>query len=223
MDSIQKAAGYSFEGEDQAIYLSKDLDFIPRCQWPEVQLPVPQAVQPAPPQTGASMELVRGLQGTHDSSVHLLQAQGIDPCKVFRENEANRVLANVRPKQTKCRFCDRVCESTQKLKAHIRSKHFRDTTFKCDICDKRLGEPYALSTHKKTHSSGGKKFLCAVWGKGFVNKSKLNEHAKHHALDRVTCAHCSTTVGDKKSLQDHLKMCSKCPGADQLTRTKEAF
>ena len=162
------------------------------------------------------MELVRGLQGTHDSAVHLLHTQEIDPHKVFKKNKADTVLANVRPKQTKCRFCDRVCKSTQKLKAHIRSKHFRDATFECDICGKKFGEPYALSTHKKIHSSGGRKFLCAVCGKGFVNKSKLNEHTKCHALNRVTCAHCSTTVGDKKSLQDHLKVCSKCPGADQL-------
>ena len=172
VDSIQKSAGYSFERKHQAIYLSKDfLDFIPRCQWPQVQLPIPKATPPAPPQTGTSMVLVRGLQGTHDSSVHLLRTQGIDPCKVFRKNEADRILANFRPMQTKCRFCDRVCKSTQQLKAHIRSKHFRDATFKCDICDKRFGEPYALSTHKKTHSSGGKKFLCAVCDKRFVNKS----------------------------------------------------
>ena len=118
-------------------------------------------------------------------------------------------------------FCDRVCKSTQKLKAHIRSKHFRDATFECNICGKKFGEPYTLSTHKKVHSSGGRKFLCAVCGKGFVNKSKLNEHTKYHALNRVTCAHCSTTVGDKKSLQDHLKVCSKCPGADQLTEEQK--
>ena len=222
VDSIQKAAGYSFEREDQSIYLSKDLlDFIPRCQWPEVQLPIPQAVPPAPPQSSASMELVRGLQGTHDSAVHLLHTQGIDPCKVFRENEADKVLGNVTPKQTKCRFCNKVCKSTQKLKVHIRSKHFRDAAFKCDVCDKRFGEPYALSTHKKLHTPGGKKFLCAVCGKGFVNKSKLNEHTKCHPSNRVTCAHCSTTVGDKKSLQDHLKVCSKCPGADQLTEEQQ--
>ena len=90
---------------------------------------------------------------------------GIDPCKAFKENEADTVLANVRPKQTKCRFCDRVCKSTQKLKAHIRSKYFRDTTFECDICGKKFGEPYALSTHKKVHSSGGRKFLYTVCGK----------------------------------------------------------
>ena len=167
------------------------------------------------------MELVRDLQGTHDSVVHLLHTQGIDPCKVFKENEADTVLANVRPKQTKCRFCDRVCKSTQKLKAHIRSKHFRDATFKCDICGKKFGESYALSTHKKVHSSGGRKFLCAVCGMGFVKKSKLNEHTKHHALNKVTCAHYSTIVGDKKSLQDHLKVCSKHPGADQLTEEQK--
>ena len=149
VDSIQKAAGYSFEREDQAIYLSKDLlNFIPRHQWPEVQLPIPQAVPPAPPQSSASMELVRGLQGTHDSAVHLLHTQGIGPCKVFRKN---RVLANVKPKQTKCRFCDKVCKSTQRLKVHIRSKHLRNATFKCDVCDKWSAVPLlVIKSHFRT-------------------------------------------------------------------------
>ena len=166
MDSIQKTAGYSFEREDQAIYLSKDLlDFIPRHQWPELQLSIPQAVPPAPPQTGASMELVRGLQGTHDSAVHLLHTQGIDPCKVFKENEADTVLVNVRQKQTKCRFCDRVCKFTQKLKAHIRSKHFRDATFECDICDKSLESlMHSALTRKSIHQVVESSFVpCVAW------------------------------------------------------------
>ena len=54
-----------------------------------------------------------------------------------------------------------------------------------------------------------------------MNKSKLNEHTKHHAFNRVPCAHYSTTVGDKKSLQDHLKVCSKHSGADQLTEEQK--
>ena len=64
MDSIKQAHGYRFDREDQSIYLSRDLlEFVPRCQWPEVQLPVPQVVpQPVAPAPSANEELLKGLQ-----------------------------------------------------------------------------------------------------------------------------------------------------------------
>ena len=71
VDSIEKARGYSFKREDQQIYLSKDLlEFTPRWQWPEIQLPVPQVIpQAEAPPYSANQELLRGLQSTHDSAV----------------------------------------------------------------------------------------------------------------------------------------------------------
>ena len=50
VDSIKLVQGYRFDSESQEIYLSRDLlEFIPRHQWPDVQLPFPQAVPPPQP------------------------------------------------------------------------------------------------------------------------------------------------------------------------------
>ena len=78
VDSIEQAQGYRFDRENQEIYLSRDLlEFIPRCQLPEIQLPIPQAgPPPQSPQPSVNEELVRGLQATHDSTVDMLCTQG---------------------------------------------------------------------------------------------------------------------------------------------------
>ena len=75
--------------EAQDIYLFRDLlEFVPRHQWPECQLPVPQAVpQPEAPTPSVNEELLKGLQTTHDAAVNMLHTQGIDACKVYREKE----------------------------------------------------------------------------------------------------------------------------------------
>ena len=99
MDSIEQAWGHRFDREDQSIYLSRDLlEFVPRHQWPEVQLPVPQAVpQPEVPAPSVNEELLKGFQTTHDAAVNLLHTQDIDACKVYREKDATTILAHIRP------------------------------------------------------------------------------------------------------------------------------
>ena len=124
MDAIKQTQGYRFDRENQEIYLSRDsLEFIPRCQWPEIQLPIPQASPP--PQPSVNEELKRGLQATHDSTVDMLHTQGVNPCQVYQEKDAITILANIWPQQVNCSFCNRVCKTTQKLKSHIRSHHLK--------------------------------------------------------------------------------------------------
>ena len=209
----------------QEIYLSRDLlEFVPRCQWPDIQLPVPQVVPPPqPPVSSVNEEVLKGLQSTHDASVNMLCTQGIDACQVYKEKDVSTILAHIRPKDVRCSFCDRVCKSTQKLKAHIRSHHLRSAAFRCSVCNKIFGEPYALNQHRKSHVEGGRKFLCAVCGKGFVSKSQVNEHTKRHQQRRVSCAHCSKSVADKRTLQGHLQICPKHPQPSQqgLPQTEE--
>ena len=147
---------------------------------------------------------MRGLQATHDSTVDMLHTQGVNPCQVYQEKDVITILANIRPQQVNCSFCDRVCKTTQKLKSHIRSHQ-------CPVCDMSCGNPYSLNQHKKTHLEAGKKCLCAICGKGFVSKSQVNEHTKRHQQGRVSCNHCSKSFADKKSLQDHFKICASCP------------
>ena len=161
-DSIKQAQGKRFDRENQEIYLSRDLlEFIPRCQWPEIQLPIPQAGPPPPPQPSVNEELMRGLQATHDSTVDMLHTQGVNPCQVYQENNASTILANIRPQQVNCLFCDRICKTTQK-QSHIRSHHLKAAAYKCPICDRSCGDPCSSKQHKKTHLAAGKKYLCAI-------------------------------------------------------------
>ena len=174
VDSIEQAQGYRFDREIQSIYLSRDLlEFTPRHQWPEIQLPVPQAVpQPEAPAPSVNQELLQGLQSSHDAAVNLLHTQGIDACKVYKERDADTILAHIRPHDVKCSYCGRVCKTSQKLKAHIRSHHLRAAAYKCPVCNKSFGASYALKQHKKSHEDGGRKFLCAVCGKDLSPKAK---------------------------------------------------
>ena len=166
---------------------------------------------PQPPEPSVNEEVLKGLQSTHDASVNMLCTQGIDTCQVYKEKDVSTILAYIRPKEVKCSFCGRICKNTQKLKAYIRSHHLRSATYKCPVCNKGSGDPYALNQHKKSHEKDGKKYLCAVCGKGFVTKGQVNEHSKRHQQGRVSCAHWSKSLADKKILQDHLKVCPKCP------------
>ena len=158
VDSIEKARGYRFDRECQGIYLSKDLlEFVPRRQWPEIQLPVPQAIpQPEAPAPSVNQELLKGLQSSHDSAVNLLRTQNIDACKVYREQDAATILVHIRPQDVECRYCGRVCKTSHKLKLHIRSHHLREAAYRCPVCDKSFGASYALKQHQKSHEEGGR-------------------------------------------------------------------
>ena len=224
VDSIEQAHGYRFDREDQSIYLSRDLlEFVPRRQWPEVQLPVPQVVpQPVAPAPSANEELLKGLQTSHDAGVNLLHTQDIDACKVYKEKDAATILAHIRPQDVRCSYCERVCKTSHKLKALIRSYHLKSAAYKCPECNKSFGTVYALNQHRKSHEEGGvRKFLCAVCGKGIVSKSQVNEHSKRHLQKRVTCAHCSKSVADKRTMQSHLRICPKRPQQQVLPQTEE--
>ena len=193
--------------------ISRDLlEFIPRHQCPEIQLPIPQAGPLSqPPQPSVNEELMRGLQATHDFTVDMLHTQGVNPCQVYQEKDASTILANIRPQQVSCSFCNRVCKTTQKLKSHVRSHHLKTAAYKCPVCDRSCGDPYSLSQHKKTHLEASRKYLCAICCKGFESKSQVNEHTKRHQQGRVLCSPCSKSSADKKSQQDHLKICTSCP------------
>ena len=183
-----------------------------RCQWPEVQLPVPQVVpQPEAPAPSANQELLKGLQSSHDAAVNLLHTQGIDACKAYMESDAATILAHIRPQDVECTYCGRVCKTSHKLKAHIRSHHLKAAAYRCPVCNKSFGASHALKQHKNSHEEGGRKFLCAVCGKGFVSKSQVNEHSKRHLQRWVFCAHCTKSFADKRTLLSHLKVHNKHP------------
>ena len=165
VDSIEQAHGYRFDREDQSIYLSRDLlEFVPRRQWPEA---VPQPVAPAP---SANEELLKGLQTSHDAAVNLLRTQGIDACKVYKKKDAATILAHIRPQDVRCSYCERVCKTSHKLKAHIRSYHVKSAAYKCPECNKSFGAVYALNQHRKSHEEGVESFYALYVEKALFQK-----------------------------------------------------
>ena len=57
--------------------------------------------------------------------------------------------------------------------------------------------------------------------KAYLTKSKLNEHSKVHTIGRLPCEHCNKLFAQSKTLSVHKKTCSKCPGADNLTKEEK--
>ena len=216
VNSITQVTGYEFKREDQSIYLSKDLcEFVPRRQWPEITLPVPTEAPPQPAPLGPNTQLIRAMQTTHDTAADILKSQGTDPCAVYRESQVERILNHVESGHTECRVCKRVLSSTQKLRSHIRSEHCHKAAYKCSLCSKPLGDPYAPSLHKRAHADAARKYVCVHCGNAYLSKSKLNELEKKHSTGRVTCDHCGKSLGEKKSLVDHLISCKKVLGYEQ--------
>ena len=93
--------------------------------------------------------------------------------------------------------------------------------YKCSVFSKPFGDPYALSLHKMVRADAARKYVCAHSGNAYLSKSKLNEYEKKHSTGRVTCDHCGKSLGEKKSLVDHLKSCKKVPGYEQQSEEEQ--
>ena len=216
VNSITQVTGYEFRREDQSIYLSKDLcEFVPKRQWPEITLPVSTEVPPQPAPLGPNTKLIRAIQSTHDTAADILKSQGTDPCAVYREHQVEMILNHVESGHKECKVCKRVLSSTQRLRSHIKSEHCHKAAYKCSVCPKPSGDPYALSLHKRIHADAAQKYVCVHCGNAYLSMSKFNEHEKKCSTGRVTCDHCGKSLGEKRSLIDHLKSCKKVPGYEQ--------
>ena len=210
---ITQAMGYEFKHEDQSIYLSKDLcEFTPWRQWPEITLPVPTEAPPQQVPLCPNTQLIRAMQAMYDTTVDILKSHGTDPCAMYRESQVECILNHVESGHTKCKVCNKELSSMQKLKSHIRSEHCHSTTYKCSTCSKPFGDPYSLSLHKRVHVDAARKYVCTWCGNAYLSKSRLNKYEKKHSTGCVTCHHCNKSLGEKKSLVDHLKSCKKVPG-----------
>ena len=224
-DSVTLARGYDAMKEDPNIYKTLDLcGYVAPRQFPDMQLPVPGASipvqQPSTTSTPGQFipeHLITVMQGMHDEHVCFLKPLERDPCAYFKERDEEWILRALGPDVVVCPFCSRRCRSHQKLKSHCKKHHCKSLALKCNSCTKVFGDSYALKIHMRVHSSTGRVHKCHVCNKAYLTKSKLNEHSKLHITRKPQCEHCDKLLADSKSLADHKKICSKHPGADDLT------
>ena len=89
--------------------------------------------------------------------------------------------------------------------------------FLCGNCDKMLAMRHMLRDHEKGCMSGTK-YLCSQCDKEYSTKQGCHQHkrAKHGpdapAPDEVfVCPHCGKQFNIKKSMWEHITMCSENP------------
>ena len=215
IEPIKHTETYSLRDEHWSIYSngSDEDKFIPRHEWPNVQLPQkppPPASEPSPP--AMPSWLVQKLMQQHHTNVDTLLSLGKDPCKEYKLSKAPAVLARVRAGNRTCSIFSRVLASTQCLRNHIHSAHMDETCYQCNKCGKSFGDSYVLQVHSRKYQPEGKLHKCRVCGKGFAMVGHRTQHMEVHHRKSAPCQYCGTTFTHTRSLVEHEKRCDLKPG-----------
>ena len=122
-----------------------------------------------------------------------------------------------------CPLCNRRCNSSQKLKNHIRAKHQEVTSYQCVTCDKSFGDSFILKTHIQIHKkpSSTKRFKCRICGKRCDTTSHLVQHERDHIGEGGTCQYCGLHLAQLRSLPTHESSCKKNPANVEMPRVKQ--
>ena len=221
---------YSPSAEPVAIFTDcEDHDmFVGRREWPELALPsqrpqgqssepstsAAQAPVPASPeQLRASKKVVDRMLAAHHAQADALKALGVDPCLEYKNKQAPEILAKVRSGHTVCTVCGKKCSNSQKLKAHIRSKHVEDLKYKCPECEKQCGDAWALKCHMLQHVTTGKSHQCPKCPKAYSKPGHLQQHLADHTGVKFNCEFCGKGFAHVRSKNSHALQCAKNPDA----------
>ncbi|KAM9490933.1 uncharacterized protein ACWYII_003388 isoform 1-T1 [Salvelinus alpinus] len=110
-------------------------------------------------------------------------------------------LAKKRPSE--CHLCQKRCNSTCKLKAHVRLCHAEKPST-CPFCGKTFKLKGDLSRHMRIHT-GEKPFSCGDCGKSFNQKGHLTEHIRTHTGEKpFSCGDCGKSFIQKGDLRRHV-------------------
>ena len=159
-------AGYRLGTEDPAVFSDGGDDdpdswVCPRV-WPHIPIPVLRKRSAPSTSAGAANVTSEASCGSthtqlkkdllqHHNLVKLLAALDVDACKEYRMHSAPAVLSHVQQGNKTCTICQRICNSTQALKVHIRGQHMDDLSLQCDQCDYTAGDKYGLDLHHHSH------------------------------------------------------------------------
>ena len=184
-----------------------DLDqLVPRREWPDKALPeVPEFPLPVPSQASATAsadraQLIADLQAVPDALAKSLESMGVNACEVYMQNRVDTVLAKTGPGDTICQVCKQELKTTQKLRAHIISRHMKTKSpYKCQVCEETFGSAYTLKLHLRKHSDSVKKYTCRICSKVYHTIGHYNEHLKIHSGRQYICPWCSKVFQQKKN------------------------
>ena len=214
-EDLEPSENWTLAGEDPLVYINEDREgYNPSRQWSEPFPTVPEPVTPEEPvpQPPPSIDLKEPL-AMHHLLVNWCKSSGEDPCKNYHQQNVSHLLEVVTANTTECPVCHHELSNTQRLRAHIRSQHMKETPFYCEPCNKYFGDQATLNLHKGKHDEDAVTHACPTCEKVFTVKSRLKEHQKVHLPENIDqlCKFCGKKIKEVKNLKAHERNCKQNP------------
>lgn len=131
----------------------------------------------------------------------------------------------IRPYQ--CPFCGVQFAALHSLNIHI-AKHDDDNKLTCSVCNKTFPHRYDLKQHSKVHEDVGREYECIYCKKQFHALVSLQRHNRTHLDERrFQCAICDKRFQRSTHYKVHLRVHIggnkiKCPICGQLLGNKQS-
>lgn len=124
----------------------------------------------------------------------------VDPINYVPENVTDNT------EFAKCVMCDKMFQSIEMLKVHIRTHNTR--RYECAECGKGFSQLRNYKYHVSVHR-GSKEFAahCPECNKVFNDKGYLSSHLKiHRNLKEYGCPHCSKSFNQRVAFNMHVRI-----------------